>query len=160
MGDHRACPPMEGKFASSVARRYLRDIGADWNEDVLESALLATSELVTNANIHGGDTVMLAVFTSSQTVRVEVHDSGQTPACWLVSGTPGPGSPSCPRPDDDLSLGGRGLHIVDALSTRWGVTQQPPGKVVWFELNPRRPDDCPSEGRAHPPSVDHVRPRG
>jgi hypothetical protein len=29
---------------------------------------------------------------------------------------------------------GRGLSLVDALATRWGIDPASPGKSVWFEL--------------------------
>jgi hypothetical protein len=29
---------------------------------------------------------------------------------------------------------GRGLSLVDALASEWGVHPSPPGKTVWFEL--------------------------
>lgn len=30
---------------------------------------------------------------------------------------------------------GRGLLLVDALSSSWGVDARPPGKSVWFQLD-------------------------
>ena len=33
--------------------------------------------------------------------------------------------------------GGLGLRLVDRLADRWGVDQFLPGKIVWFELEPR-----------------------
>jgi hypothetical protein len=40
---------------------------------------------------------------------------------------------------DDTAMSGRGLLIVDALATAWGVTPMdpPPGKTVWFRLAPK-----------------------
>jgi anti-sigma regulatory factor (Ser/Thr protein kinase) len=99
----------------------------------MDCVLLATSELVTNATIHGADRPTLDVQTSSGTVRVEVYDSGPAPRAWLDR-IRACGEPVGTRPDDELRLGGRGLRIVDTLSERWGVTPQPPGKVVWFEM--------------------------
>jgi hypothetical protein len=47
------------------------------------------------------------------------------------------GSSQTPRiqhPDGDAE-GGRGLQIVQQLSTRWGFTRDPGGgKTVWLEL--------------------------
>ncbi len=40
------------------------------------------------------------------------------------------------REDDPAALDGRGLRLLDLLSSRWGVRPDPPGKVVWFELDP------------------------
>lgn len=130
MGDGSGCPPLIGAVGPSVARRYLRYLGADWDEDMLESALLVTSELVTNAMLHGGDPTTLDVRTSAGTMRLEVYDSGRTPPAWLGLTGDGLGNAGGVRSDDDLSLDGRGLHIVETLSERWGVRQQPPGKVV------------------------------
>ncbi len=40
-------------------------------------------------------------------------------------------------PVDDLdALDGRGLRLLDLLSSGWGVRPDPPGKVGWFELDP------------------------
>jgi hypothetical protein len=44
-----------------------------------------------------------------------------------------PRSPSI-RTAHDARLTGRGMNLVDALSTQWGVEPDPPGKKVWFEL--------------------------
>ena len=49
------------------------------------------------------------------------------------------GSAEVPRirePGDDEH--GRGLRIVEALSTAWGSTPTRDGKVVWATLRPRR----------------------
>jgi anti-sigma regulatory factor (Ser/Thr protein kinase) len=52
-------------------------------------------------------------------VRVEVRD-------------PGPGFTPKPRAHDDDSMGW-GLHLVQHLSDRWGVTRD--GEMcVWFEM--------------------------
>ena len=32
------------------------------------------------------------------------------------------------------ALGGRGLLLLDRLSTAWDVRRTPEGKTVWFEL--------------------------
>jgi hypothetical protein len=46
------------------------------------------------------------------------------------------GSPVLParRAADDRDEGGRGLALVDTLSSDWGVDPQPDGKHVWFAL--------------------------
>lgn len=135
MEDDRGCPPRIGQAAPAVAREYVRHVGTDWDSDVLESALLATSELVTNATLYGGDVWTLDVHTSNGVIRVEVYDSGRTPPAWLGPAGRLPGAAAAVCADRDLSLGGRGLHIVDSLSDRWGVTEQSPGKTVWFEMS-------------------------
>jgi serine/threonine-protein kinase RsbW len=57
---------------------------------------------------------------------VYVHDDGQEVPSTDVR-PPTPDAPS-----------GRGLVIVDRLSSDWGViaSDPPPGKTVWFQLAP------------------------
>jgi hypothetical protein len=54
-------------------------------------------------------------------LRVEVTDSVAVPLTVVKSVFAG-------------ALGGRGLSIVEHVTARWGVTLQPGGKTVWFEL--------------------------
>jgi hypothetical protein len=39
-----------------------------------------------------------------------------------------------PSPSESRASG-RGLFLVDTLSTRWGVSARAKGKQVWFELD-------------------------
>ena len=87
-----------------------------------DAALLLTSELVSNAVLHGGGPVRLSVDDGAARVRIEVADAGQ----------PLPGGRGSQRPDEDE--GGRGLQLVEALASSWGSRAEPGGKVVWFEL--------------------------
>lgn len=89
---------------------------------VLDIARLLVSELVTNAVIHGRSSPRLDVDTAvSGALYVGVgDDDSRYPAV---------------QDDDDDSLSGRGLRLLDALASRWGVRPDPPGKVVWFELD-------------------------
>jgi hypothetical protein len=47
------------------------------------------------------------------------------------------GRPS-PRGYNESAVDGRGLRLVDSLSTRWGVVADAEGKTVWC-LVPRSP---------------------
>jgi hypothetical protein len=38
------------------------------------------------------------------------------------------------QPPDPARARGRGVHLVEALSSRWGWTADPPGKVVWADV--------------------------
>jgi len=88
---------------------------------VVETAVLLTSELTTNAVLHAQGQVVVRVEVAGQLVRVEVTDhSTRTPALRV------------PRLD---ASGGRGLVLVEALSTRWGSRFVRGGKAVWFELS-------------------------
>lgn len=110
--------------APAVARRHVQDLGAAWPARVLDVALLAVSEAVTNAVRHGAGAIELCVAVGDGRIRIEVSDD----------------SPEFPRrrpaPGDDLGEGGRGLYLLDALTTGWGTESRMdrPGKVVWMEI--------------------------
>lgn len=110
--------------AAARARRYLERVGRDWPGDLLDLALLLTSEVVTNAVRYGRGRVTLTIHATAGRVRIEVGDENPAPVERLHHESP------------QVAEGGRGLHILDALATRWGSTarSEPPGKLVWFEL--------------------------
>jgi hypothetical protein len=89
---------------------------------VVETAALLTSELVTNAIVHGAGEAVVAIDVGDAAVRVEVFDADLT--FDLV-----------PLRVGSSSVHGRGLAIVDALATSWGVEPRDGGKVVWFILD-------------------------
>lgn len=86
--------------------------------------MLCTSECVTNALLHGEAPVRVAVSVPDAVLRVEVHDS--SPVMPRLS------TPSLTRP------GGRGVAIMDRISTAWGATPTDDGKTVWFEISTDR----------------------
>jgi serine/threonine-protein kinase RsbW len=88
--------------------------------DVLDTAELLTSELVTNALLHAGTDLVVHIEAENGTVRVAVDDGCDT--------GPRLGSP------DTIDLGGRGLPLVASLADRWGWEPLPRGKRVWFEV--------------------------
>ena len=107
------------------ARQFVRETLLEWScPDIVESAALLTSELVTNALQHAlarrprGSSIELAVFSTVHGIRAEVDDDCDIPPVQR-SATDG---------------GGRGLTIVDTLSTAWGTHSNRSGKTVWFEL--------------------------
>jgi anti-sigma regulatory factor (Ser/Thr protein kinase) len=89
--------------------------------EVAADAVLATSECVTNAVLHGAPPVRVAVIPGEQVLRVEVQDGFPVPL-------PAPKMPSPTEP------GGRGLVIIDAVARAWGAAEAPHGKCVWFEV--------------------------
>jgi anti-sigma regulatory factor (Ser/Thr protein kinase) len=108
--------------AVGAARRLTRRACDDASlaADLCDTAVLLTSETVTNAVIHAGTSVRLSVFAGPSGVRVEVGDDS--------SGRP------AVRSENPDAIGGRGVGIVAAAASRWGVDQVGSGKVVWFEL--------------------------
>jgi PAS domain S-box-containing protein len=88
---------------------------------LVEDAVLATSELLTNAIVHGVGPVDLRVRTNGREVLLEVQDR----ATFL---------PRKMRPSVEDEHG-RGLQIVAAVSDRWGVRATDDGKSVWCVLS-------------------------
>jgi len=88
-------------------------------EQTRETAVLVSSDLVTNAFRHGEGKIELRVAVLEDRVRIEVIDSGhrQVPAVRQQ------------QPDE---TGGWGLRIVDQLAMQWGVFE---GTThVWADL--------------------------
>jgi anti-sigma regulatory factor (Ser/Thr protein kinase) len=109
--------------APAVAREAVRRVATHHLQgDVLDVAELLTSELVTNAVRHGTGVVTLAIELAGRSLAVSVGDDA-------------PDVPQVP-PQKLLSLGGRGMLMVDSLAGAWGVTPHAgrPGKDVWFRL--------------------------
>ena len=106
-----------------AARRFVRDVlmSRSVPDDIVGTVELLTSEIVTNAILHGRAGPKLVVEVGEGLVRVGVHDmSPELPVRRLT------------RPDD---VSGRGVIIVDELATAWGVEpQRGGGKRVWFEV--------------------------
>jgi PAS domain S-box-containing protein len=110
-----------GADSVAAARRFAEAALAPWlDAAVHETAVLLVSELVTNALRHAGRGVELRLHRGSRCVYVQVED----------------GDPRLPRlrEPDLVEEGGRGLHLVDSLATRWGARITRRGKVVWFEM--------------------------
>ncbi len=91
-------------------------------EPPLETAILLTSELVSNALLHAKTPVDLLLVMASSGVRVEVHDGDARR----------PRPSAGPVPPDATT--GRGLLMVEAMAGRWGVDGTSDGKTIWFEL--------------------------
>jgi anti-sigma regulatory factor (Ser/Thr protein kinase) len=105
-----------------AARHLLRSHVAPMLPDEhVDTAVLLVSELVTNTVVHAGTSVELVVCIQDRAgLRVEVADgSVQHPTIR----------------HDPMASTGRGLHLLDALADRWGVTARATGKTVWFELS-------------------------
>ena len=90
--------------------------------DLVDSALVVASELVTNAVRHAaGAPLTIVVSTSPRELRIGVEDA----------------SADAPQIVDAYEGGGRGMVVVAAMSSRWSVQERPDGKVVWavFDLS-------------------------
>ena len=104
-------------LARSLVIDFLRRNGS---ESAVDVASLLTSELVTNAVVHGATTVGLSATLFNHRLRVEASDrSSKAPVVRLAG-----------HGDTD----GRGLVVVASLATDWGYEMRATGKSVWFEL--------------------------
>jgi anti-sigma regulatory factor (Ser/Thr protein kinase) len=90
---------------------------------ITDTAVLLTSELVTNAFIHGGGETVVLLDICHDHLRISVADAH-------------PGVPEVKKDNPVLAINGRGLLLVDTLAARWGVDGQwSSGKSVWFEID-------------------------
>ena len=101
------------RFASAACREV-----ADGS--VCETVELLVSEVATNALVHGAGNVRVHVRTQGRAVRIEVSDDSSALPVRRDAGVDGES--------------GRGMALVEALSTRWGTDARPDGKTVWFEV--------------------------
>jgi serine/threonine-protein kinase RsbW len=109
--------------SSARLRSLLWTTFACWSCDRerLDDAALVLSELVGNAVRHAtGSTMEVRLRRTGDVLRIAVHDR----------------SPAHPAPRDAAAddESGRGMLIIDALSSRWGWEPRADGKVVWADV--------------------------
>jgi serine phosphatase RsbU (regulator of sigma subunit)/anti-sigma regulatory factor (Ser/Thr protein kinase) len=104
----------------SAARRFVRQVLTEWGiAAVADDAVLATSELATNAVAYAGTSFEVQCLIEDDKVHVEVRDHHPTRRITM------PGL-------DESS--GRGLPSTARLADSWGVTYDRLAKSVWFRL--------------------------
>ncbi|ANW17298.1 ATP-binding protein [Streptomyces clavuligerus] len=143
----------------SRARRLARARLEHWGigGDVHDTVMLVLSELVTNAVVHSGSHLIACeLLNGVERLRVSVRDQGCGPAGPRVCHTP------------SAEERGRGLLLVEAVSTAWGAHEahQGTGRTVWAEvahLRVSRGAEFPGPVRAAgeqgpPPAVRATRP--
>jgi anti-sigma regulatory factor (Ser/Thr protein kinase) len=117
--DYRLAPT---GAAPAEARRLVREsVSVQFPDETVHTAELLVSELVTNAITHGTGPVVVTIEYGSRAVTVTVSDGSSD-------------EPSM-QPERLMSLGGRGLRMIETLASAWGVRPRPEGgKDVWFRL--------------------------
>lgn len=142
MSDLLACEPEASTVRS--ARRFVIDRLQEWGrDDLVDSAALLTSELVTNAVLHTRKPFTVRVAQRGAHVRIEVADS-----LHVLPMPPHGGEPGAAL---DLDHAFRGLTIVDSVASSWGSESIPgDGKIVWFELVGTRDGARPGRTDAGP----------
>ncbi|MFF2773823.1 ATP-binding protein [Streptomyces sp. NPDC058052] len=114
------------KSARDWTRAHLTGLGWDRTApDLVDSVVLAVSELVTNAHVHAHSDAQLILTWDEECLHVTVHDA----------------SPRVPeqRDPDDGALGGRGLLLIDALADEVRTHPCPRGKDVTACFRPPTP---------------------
>lgn len=101
------------RFAVEACSRTAASVDSD-------TVALLVSEVATNALVHGAGEVRVRVLPQPPGVRVEVAD--------------GSGTLPQRRRATAVDEGGRGIALVEALSSAWGAEATAEGKTVWFEL--------------------------
>ncbi|WP_320773460.1 SpoIIE family protein phosphatase [Streptomyces sp. CRN 30] len=131
----------------ATARSFVRDTLQGWGfADIVDDAVVLTSELVTNAVVHAGTAADVLCLRIEDGVRVEVADRYPEREIALQSAPVNMGSPD--------REGGRGLQLCAALATRWGVEYTPTHKQVWFQLDlPERPVGTRAAGPSLPAAL-------
>ncbi|MFG3138866.1 SpoIIE family protein phosphatase [Streptomyces sp. NPDC048211] len=113
----------------SDARTIVRQALTDWDmAELADDAELVTGELLVNVLLHteGGAVLTLEVLPEPvRRVRLSVQDRS---SAWPRRRTPG-----------ETATSGRGLLLLDAIATRWGIEPRGEGKAVWCEIGPAAP---------------------
>ncbi|MFC6081366.1 ATP-binding protein [Sphaerisporangium aureirubrum] len=109
--------------SAGIARDFVREkLGCD--HAVLDTVTLLVSEVVTNAVVHSdsrnGGTITMTIADSGDFVHVDVVDAGGDEVPQVR--------------DEEFGEGGRGLRIVQALASGWGVRQYATDRTVWFQV--------------------------
>ncbi|MEV5974489.1 SpoIIE family protein phosphatase [Streptomyces sp. NPDC051921] len=111
----------------ATARAFVRDTLQGWGyAEVVDDAVVLTSELVTNAVIHAGTAADVLCLRRDDGVRIEVADR------YPEREIPLQHARTMGSPDRE---NGRGLLLCAALAARWGVDYSPTRKHVWFHLD-------------------------
>jgi anti-sigma regulatory factor (Ser/Thr protein kinase) len=115
----RSLPAEAG--SARAARHFVTRTLRDWDiANVEDSVVLLVSELVTNAVLHARSALVLLLDRTDTHLRVAVRDRS-------------PVLPQQRRYRLDAATG-RGLGLVDLMSSDWGVVAESDGKEIWFTV--------------------------
>ena len=112
--------PPEPPSATRARALAREQFGAMCSRDALDVVALLVTELVTNAILHARTPLQLTLEMRPGVVRICVEDESNE-------------QPMLQHYEAD-AVTGRGLALVDRLSSSWGVDAIPSGKVVWCEV--------------------------
>ncbi|MFD5563824.1 ATP-binding protein [Kitasatospora griseola] len=127
--------------AAGWARRHTRDVLGCWHvpPDLIDTVLLVVSELVGNATQHPHsakqpEQLTAAELSKVQLIGLDLQLRGQAVLVQVGDHDP---RPPIPQVVDTEAESGRGLFLVEHMSSQWGHFHPPVGgKVVWAEVRP------------------------
>lgn len=110
-------------------RRFVRDTISDWGLTAFaDDMTTVVGELTTNAVRHA----LTGRGEADNKAWLGMVRTGGAVVCTVVDPSPTPPSRQDP---DHLAETGRGLLIVDALTSQWGYSEPDPnGKTVWARI--------------------------
>jgi len=111
-----------GPEAPRAARRFVAEALRQWGhgDELVQDAQLVISELATNSVVHAGSSFSVLIRGEDAGVRISVADRNPT-------------QPELRHPPLEQPAG-RGLQVVSAITSRWGVDAAADGKTVWAHL--------------------------
>ncbi|MEU2427734.1 ATP-binding protein [Streptomyces sp. NPDC007851] len=131
MNGESTIPSRESRFPAATAsiaaaRHWVRDCvegfgGPLRRPQMIQTAELLVSELITNAIRHGSGPPLIRLTWNGRWLRIAVSDAGDR---WPRK-----------RATSSTEPGGFGMQLLELLAGRWGVTRCHPGKTVWADLS-------------------------
>lgn len=106
-----------------TARRFVESLLTSWGHaDLGWAAAMCVSELAGNCALHARTDFTIRVHLTDDVLRIEVSDGSlRVPA---------------QRSYGEEATTGRGLRLVEAYASSWGVETSASGKTVWIVLEP------------------------
>lgn len=129
-----------------AVRRFVDDALVGWGRrDLIDDVSLSATELATNATLHSGSPYFeVELSADDAAVRVAVVDRGAISAQAIANRG---GAAASVEALDGESMTGRGLFLVSALASAWGVEDLPGGTRVWAEFMTGAADYTPAAPR-------------
>jgi anti-sigma regulatory factor (Ser/Thr protein kinase) len=125
--------PHQARGARAARHRIATELADVVPATQLADLIAIVGELVGNAIRHA-DPLPGGVVRVSWRVRPGGGPLVDTIEVRVTDGGAGARRPNA-RPAGPEAIDGRGLHIVEALATRWGVDRDGLGQSVWAELS-------------------------
>ncbi len=118
--------------AARRSRELVTEACARWDcPELAGPACIVLTEMVNNVVAHARTPMTVMIARHGDTMSVAVRDRSRTAPRF--GGLPAP-----------TSYGGRGLVLIDSVSSRWGTLELGDGKVVWATLEADSPASAPA----------------